>query len=120
MLPRQHKLSGSQNFIDVNRNGKKARTSTVLVTAYIIEAEARIISTGGPRFGFVISKKVGNSVVRHKVARQLRHICRKYIEELPQGCSLVIRALPKAAITSSYFIEKDFRTALEKLGLINA
>ncbi|MDO4911802.1 MAG: ribonuclease P protein component [Corynebacterium sp.] len=119
MLPRQHKLSGKDAFISTNRNGKKARTSTMLVSAFVPKAEASIVQMGGPRFGFVISKKVGNSVVRHSLARKLRHICRDYVDILPKECSLVIRALPKAADVSSHELRYDFTMALKKLGFVN-
>ncbi|MDO4909133.1 MAG: ribonuclease P protein component [Corynebacterium sp.] len=116
MLPRQHKLSGTEAFTSTTRNGKKARTSSMLVSAYIPKAEASIVTWGGPRFGFVISKKVGNSVVRHGLARKFRHICRKHVDILPKECSVVIRALPRAAEASSQDLEADFLQALNKLG----
>ena len=40
----------------------------------------------GPRAGFVVGKAVGNSVVRHRVTRQLRAVVRDELHRLPQ-CS---------------------------------
>lgn len=51
-------------------------------------------SPEGPRVGFVVSKKVGNSVVRHRVTRRLREIIRPRIDALPPGSTCVIRSLP--------------------------
>ena len=47
-----------------------------------------------PRVGFVVSKKVGNSVVRHRVKRRLREILRPRMSLLPESATCVVRALP--------------------------
>lgn len=44
--------------------------------------------------GFVVSKKVGNSVIRHRVTRRLREIIRPHLADLPVTSTIVIRALP--------------------------
>lgn len=45
--------------------------------------------------GFVVSRKVGNSVLRHRVTRRLRHMVRDL--DRPDGIDVVVRALPAAA-----------------------
>ena len=50
-----------------------------------------------PRFGVTVSKTVGGSVVRHRVARQIRHAIATKIPSIPAGSRWVIRALPAAA-----------------------
>jgi len=47
--------------------------------------------------GLIISKNVGGSVVRHKVARQIRHSLRDHMELLPAGAHVVVRALSGSA-----------------------
>ena len=44
--------------------------------------------------GFVVSKKIGNAVVRNRVTRRLREIVRPHLETLPAGSAIVLRALP--------------------------
>jgi ribonuclease P protein component len=66
--------------------------------------------------GFVVSKAVGNSVVRHRVARRLRHLMRDRLGTLPAGCSLVVRALPAAAASTSAELGTDLDGALRRLG----
>src|SRR5699024_6734775 len=46
-----------------------------------------------PRVGFVVSEKIGNAVVRYRVARRLRASVRPLLERLPAGSAVVIRAL---------------------------
>jgi ribonuclease P protein component len=48
-----------------------------------------------PKFGLIINKSVGGSVVRHSLARKLRHAAAPQISKLPKGSILVIRALAK-------------------------
>ncbi|PPK68099.1 ribonuclease P protein component [Actinokineospora auranticolor] len=71
-----------------------------------------------PRVGFVVSKAVGNSVVRHRVARRLRHLVRDRIGTLPPGSALVVRALPRAAGATSAELGQDFDAAVRRLRLV--
>jgi ribonuclease P protein component len=69
------------------------------------------------RVGFVVSKAVGNSVIRHRVTRRLRHLLRDRLGTLPSGCTLVVRALPPAAAAASAELGGDIDSALRKLRL---
>ncbi len=73
------------------------------------------IRIGGPRFGLIVSKAVGTAVVRHRVARRLRHICAPLADVLPAEADIVIRALPGAASASSAELDRQVRAALRKL-----
>ncbi len=53
-----------------------------------------------PRVGLVVSKAVGNAVIRNLVKRRLRHLVREHIASLPGRSMLVVRAQPPAAATS--------------------
>nr|WP_243869059.1 ribonuclease P protein component [Amycolatopsis granulosa] len=75
-------------------------------------------SAGTPRTGFVVSKAVGNSVVRHRVTRRLRHLVLRHLGTLPPGSSLVVRALPPAATASSAELGADLDAALKRLSLL--
>jgi ribonuclease P protein component len=65
-----------------------------------------------PRAGFVVSRAVGGSVVRHRVARRLRHLVRDRLADLPPGARLVVRALPPAADAPSSVLADDLDAAL--------
>ena len=64
------------------------------------------------RAGFVVSKAVGNAVVRNRVRRRLRHLVRPLLADLPDGASLVVRALPSAATASYETLGTDLDAAL--------
>src|SRR6266581_9539703 len=53
-----------------------------------------------PRVGFTVSRAVGPAVVRNRVRRRLRHLMVGYLQSLPEGSLLVLRANPAAATAS--------------------
>ena len=67
--------------------------------------------------GFVVSRSVGNAVMRNRVRRQLRHLVRQRLGSLPDAALLVVRALPSAAGMSSRALGHDLDTALGRLGV---
>ena len=79
-----------------------------------VEGEPRL-DFGGPRFGLIVGKTVGNAVVRHRVARRLRHVCAHAASAIPAEYDVVIRALPGAAGASSAELAAQFHSVLRKL-----
>jgi ribonuclease P protein component len=68
-----------------------------------------------PRIGFVVSRNVGGSVVRHRVQRRLRHLMRSRLAVLPAGALVVVRALPPSAGATSAALGDDLDLALQRL-----
>ena len=60
------------------------------------------------RVGISVSKKVGNSIVRHRVTRVVREVMRLHWNEVKKGCDIVIIAR-KPAVDSGY---EKFESAL--------
>ncbi len=75
-----------------------------------------LIRIGGPRFGLIVSKAVGDAVTRHRVARRLRHLCARVIADVPPQTDVVIRALPGSALASADDLSGQLRGALRKVG----
>lgn len=87
------------------------------MTVHLLRASAATEPSllGAVRAGLVVSKAVGGSVVRHQVARRLRHLLRDRIDALPLGSLLVVRAAPAAAAASSAELGADLDAALNRL-----
>lgn len=68
--------------------------------------------------GFVVSKAVGGSVVRHRVTRRLRALVSDRLPRIPDGTSLVLRATPGAAHADTQQLGRDLDTALDRLGFL--
>lgn len=64
------------------------------------------------RAGLVVSKAVGNAVVRHAVSRKLRHQLAARLCALPPGTELVVRALPGIDALDSHRLGADLDAAL--------
>jgi ribonuclease P protein component len=66
-----------------------------------------------------VNKAVGGAVIRHRVARRLRHLVLPRLADLPADLGLVVRALPLSATATSAELGADLdaglRSALRKL-----
>lgn len=91
------------------RSGRRAGSTTLVV--HLAPGPALT----APRVGFVVSKAVGNAVIRNRVQRRLRHLARGRLPALPQGSVLVVRALPPAAAASSAELAVDLDRCLERV-----
>ena len=119
MLPSTARLRRSQDFTETVRRGTRAGRPLLVVhldlRTELADAAAHRSRPGDdPRAGFVVSKAVGGSVVRHVVARRLRHLVRPRLASLPAGSRLVVRALPDSATATSAQLEVDLDAALER------
>jgi ribonuclease P protein component len=79
------KLGKNPEFQKVYRYGK-SRANKYLVM-YVLTGES-----GPNRYGFSVSKKVGNSVVRHRITRLLRESVRKNDALISEGNRIIIVA----------------------------
>jgi len=99
----------------VVRHGRRAGTRH-LVVHLLVPGQPGSSPVDGlslpPRAGLVVSTKVGNSVVRHRVTRRLRPLVQARLAGLPAGTDLVIRALPAAADADSASLASDLDTGL--------
>lgn len=75
MLPKKYRLPPDQ-FPVVYKNGKKARGEYGMLIALSKE------SGPTPQFGFVVSKKVGGAVQRHRLTRILRVCVMECVKEI--------------------------------------
>jgi ribonuclease P protein component len=131
MLAAAQRLRRSGEFAAAIRGGRRVGRGAVV--AHLdrpnIPASAIPAQTGSPsttparptgaeqlpvpaRAGFVVSKAVGNAVVRNAVRRRLRHLVRERLVDLPAGTTLVVRALPGAAELSYARLGADLDAAL--------
>lgn len=112
MLRGSARLRRREDFTATMRSGTKASRGSLVL--YL-----RCASGSEPsrpvRCGFVVSKAVGGSVVRHRVTRQLRHLCADHLSGLPAGATLVVRATPRAADRGFPALRADFESGLARL-----
>lgn len=94
-------LKKNSDFQNVYRNGKSYANRYLVM--YILENR-----TNSNRIGISVSKKVGNSIVRHRVKRLVKEAYRLHESEFRNGLDIVI-VVRKSANKISYW---DIESAL--------
>ena len=67
------------------------------------------------RVGFIVSRAVGSAVTRNRVKRRLRELMRGYLQSLPGGSLLVVRANAAAAHASQPDLAADLDLVISRL-----
>jgi ribonuclease P protein component len=108
VLTREHRLRSGRGFAGAIRAGNRAGSRTLVLHLGVGPGPS-------PSVGFVVSKAVGNAVMRNQVKRRLRHIARERLSSLPGSAVLVVRALPAAAHADYATLTRDFESALGRV-----
>ena len=107
MLATRNRLRTSTEFSTTVRSGvRNGRRNVVLYAAAIAADEPS-------RIGFIVSKGVGNAVVRNLVKRRLREAGAASLREYGTGFAIVVRALPASAAANWDQLLADYNAALE-------
>ena len=112
-----HRLRSSEEFRRITRRGvRSAQTHVVVHAAPLREPASQV------HVGFVVSKKVGNSVIRHRVARRLRGLLiqsggPELVSVLPPGTGVVVRCAPGINELTPVELRQELETAINKVAL---
>jgi ribonuclease P protein component len=105
VLSAQHRLRDGRDFTAAVRSPRSVRTGNRRMVVHVNPADTR--EGQSPRVGFVVSKAVGNAVVRTRTKRVLRALMRERLVVLPSGLDVVVRANPAAAGVDSATLGAD-------------
>jgi len=110
-LGRRSRIKQGRDFLRV-RQGERAVKGCLIANWLRLPTESR------SRLGVVVSKKVGNAVVRSRAKRLLRESYRQHQHEFTQPLDLVLVA--RASITEKDFsgVERDLIATLRQAGLL--
>ena len=105
-FPREQRLRKRREFLVAYKRGAKIQAAHFVL--YILENDLP-----HHRLGVTVSRKIGPSVVRNRIKRQLREIFRKNKSAIFPPCDVVVNAKRSAATTSSAKIQEDLLRSLD-------
>lgn len=111
MLPAASRLHTSAEFSAVVKGGVRSGGRRLVVH---LRGNRPGGTPSGARAGFVVSGKVGNAVVRHRITRQLRPLMRERLAALPAGTDVVVRVLPDAVGATSDQLAAELDDSLRR------
>lgn len=100
LLAKEGRITTSRDFRRVYRSGNK-KSGRFLKLYYLVNKH------GSTRFGYSISKKVGKAVIRNRLKRRLRAICRQHLAFFQPGIDVVLVARERAVDASYGELEKE-------------
>lgn len=95
-MRREWRLRHRADFQRVRQDGRTLRQHPLMVSL-------TSNSTGQNRYGFIVSKQIGNAVIRNRVRRRLREIIRLLHPQLKHGFDVVFIA--RAGIAEQPFVD---------------
>lgn len=114
-----HAVSGSQRFrasdrVRESRDYQRSRAEGRRGSSRAFSLEVTR-TTGGIRLGLVVSKRVGNAVVRNRVKRLVREWFRRSRPALPPHSDIVVVARSAAASLPAQVLWKDLDSTAAKV-----
>ena len=112
MLPARHRLRERSDFASAIRapGATRAGSRILVVNANVTDSRAGL----PPRVGFVVSRAVGNAVVRNRTKRRLRAVFAGELAGIPDGVDVVVRAQPAAATATFAELSEALKLLLHK------
>ena len=110
MLPRHLRLRRPQDFRAVQRNGQRWFSEHLVLSKLPNGRDHN-------RYGFVVSKQVGNAVTRNLVKRRLRAIVSSSLTHHPSGLDIVLIARKSSSSSSYAGLSKDFGSLEKRAGI---
>jgi len=113
VLPAPNRLRERSDFATAIRapGATRAGSRILVVHANVTDSRAGL----PPRVGFVVSKGVGNAVVRNRTKRRLRAAVATELAGIPQGVDVVVRAQPVAAQATFAELSESLKPLLHKV-----
>lgn len=108
MLSKPNRLTRGSDYRTVVRRGSRCAGAHT-VTHTLIGVESASV-----RFGFIVSRQVGNAVVRNTVRRRLKAVCADALPHVRPGTDVVIRALPTAAAADYSQLRDEVQRCLRR------
>ncbi|PYE18686.1 ribonuclease P protein component [Williamsia limnetica] len=111
VLAPPNRITRRSDFTRILKQGVRVGRRDVIAHV-LVPSQPDLITLGGPRFGLIVGKSVGNSVVRHAVSRRLRAAARGLLADCDPAALIVVRALGGSANCSQPDLERQLSSAV--------
>src|ERR1700690_4266110 len=95
--------------------GRRITRSGFVLQALVRETSAPGMKENHPRFGFTVTKKIGNAVVRNRIRRRLREAVKRAAEHAAATTDYVVVARPAALTLQFERLVTDLTSGFELL-----
>lgn len=107
MLAKENRIVSAADFRNVMRKGRRTISPALNVSVIKVGNETT-------RFGYIITKVVGNAVTRNRVRRRLQNLSAEFIAAHPTGFNVVVRGLAGAEELTSDELRVQMNKALNR------
>ncbi|MHA3685433.1 ribonuclease P protein component [Leucobacter sp. HY1910] len=118
MPARQHRITRGEDYRRTVRTGRRVG-GAYCITHAVFSAPDTSVAQGGTstpaRFGFIISKAVGNAVTRNLIRRRFKTIVERQLASGIAGVDIVFRVFPKVTEASFEELEAEVTRALARV-----
>jgi len=111
MLPRRNRLRGSTQLARLRASGRIWRHPLAVL----------LVNENGldnSRFAFIVSRRVGNAVIRNRAKRRIRECVRRHIDEINGGRDCLVIARPGIVQASAAELETAVMDLLSRASLL--
>ena len=112
-FPKARRLTRGAEFARLKREGAST-AGRLLVFSVVAHGE------GPARVGFIVTRKIGNAVVRNRLRRRLRELFRKQTPHFREGMWLVVIARHRAADADFAELGAEWMKLAAKAGLLQS
>ncbi|MGR4010111.1 ribonuclease P protein component [Leucobacter sp. 1207-22] len=116
MPSRQHRITRGDEYRQTVRSGRRVGGALCITHAVCHSqgADLEPENSTPARFGYIVSKAVGNSVMRNRIRRRMKTISERLIHAGLSDVDIVFRALPASAEASFEELEEELRRGVQK------
>ncbi|MBD3362955.1 ribonuclease P protein component [Candidatus Dojkabacteria bacterium] len=119
MLPKSYRIRKQKEFDLIYKEHKSLNSQNLQIYLRYVNSKERVIypERTYPRFGFVLSKKIGNAVERNRVKRLLREIIRLTLPKLKDNFEALVIPFPQIVNATYYELETEIINTLKSYNL---
>lgn len=111
-MKQKYRVQKNERFQEVRRNGRSYSNKTLVLC--VLENQQSY-----SRFGFSVSKRIGNAVVRNRIKRRLREAMRLRMDQIESGWDIVFIARNSIRFADYHEIDKACARLLRRANLFD-